>query len=175
MPGNNPNYVNTSENNNASNPGNVNGSVKSRLTIKIPNSNSNNFNSNTITNTNNTNSQRLRREAATIKVTDTVKKLIAALNANDGNDAVLYSNKLQGDIDEFYHVVENNSNSGDYQGFIIKLNKLVDAALEQYEERNPEPMNAKTTAPETMLNTFNKLKVKPNTRKARKNKSRKNK
>ena len=161
MPGNNPNSPKFGNiyNNGYTDPGNLsNGSVKPRLTIKIPNSNSNNSN-----NSNNPNN------STNTKITDDLiedievaqDNLIDALN-NDDDTAAQYADVLDLKLVEFYKLIKNTNNNykNSATKHVEKIIEYVKSAIENFKKRS---------IPETKMNLFKKLMVKRKNRKTRKN------
>lgn len=156
MPGNNPNnpFRNNIYNNGYTDPGNLsNGSVKPRLTIKIPNSNNLN-NSN-----NNTNTKITDELIEDIEVAQ--DNLIDALN-NDDDKAAQYADVLDLKLVEFYKLIKNTNNNykNSATEHVEKIIKYVKSAIENFKKRS---------IPETKMNLFKKLMVKRKNRKTRKN------
>ena len=155
MPGNNPNSpFRNIYNNGYTDPGNLsNGSVKPRLTIKIPNTNLNNSNNNSIN----------------TKITDDLiedievaqDNLIDALN-NDDDKAAQYADVLDLKLVEFYKLIKNTNNNykNSATKHVEKMIEYVKTAIENFKKRS---------IPETKMNLFKKLMVKRKNRKTRKN------
>lgn len=152
MPGNTPNspFRNNIYNNGYTDPGNLsNGSVKPRLTIKIPKSN----------NFNNTNTKITDDLIEDIEVAQ--DKLIDALN-NDDDKAAQYADVLDLKLVEFYKLIKNTNNNykNSATGHVEKMIEYVKTAIENFKKRS---------IPETKMNLFKKLMVKRKNRKTRKN------
>lgn len=155
MPGNNPNspFRNNIYNNGYTDPGNLsNGSVKPRLTIKIPNSN--NSNPNNSSNTNITDDLIEDIEVAQDKLIDALK--------NNDDMAAQYADVLDLKLVEFYKLIKNTNNNykNSATEHVEKIIEYVKSAIENFKKRS---------IPETKMNLFKKLMVKRKNRKTRKN------
>jgi hypothetical protein len=141
MSGNNPNARNYNSNSTTNtNPGNVNGSTKPRLKIRIPSNNNTNVTDDIIED-----------------IEHAQYELIGALDTNS-DKAAQYADILDDKLMEFYELINNKNKN--YKKSAIEhvedMVKKVKVAIDKFK---------KNSTPESKMNLFNKLKVKRKTRK----------
>jgi len=147
MSGNNPNNSIYNTNTYNSDPGSVNGSSKPRLSIRIPYGNNGN------------NGNNGKNMNAVDNIIDDIEvaayELIGAIDENDQDTAFQYADVLENKLEEFKKL-KSQTNAKKH---VQKIESQVEAAIENFKKRSK---------PASMLNMFNKLKVKRKTRKSRK-------